>query len=46
LVLCFQNIAQLGVECVWLPGPAVLAAEEAAVVAREDYGLGSEPLGD
>ena len=45
-VLGVQDVAQLGGECVRLAGPAVLAAEEAGVVAREDRRLGREPLGN
>ena len=41
-----EHLAQLGREGVRLAGPAVLATEEAAVVAREDHRLLPEPLGD
>src|SRR5207344_338242 len=41
-----EDLAQLRGEGVRLAGLAVFAAEEAAVVAREDDGLGAEPRGD
>lgn len=44
-VLGLQDVAQLG-ECVRLPGPAVLAAQEAAVGGSGRSRLGPESLGD